>query len=57
MADYVDYVQNMADPPPWADTTTDEMIEAGTIGPVAADLATRLAERDGYESEPASEAP
>jgi hypothetical protein len=43
---------NFADPPPWADTETDEVIGSGTIGPVDPDVLGRLAERDGDEAQP-----
>lgn len=53
MAEYAD---NMADPPPWADTMTDQVIRADSIGPIPGDLASRLGESDGHAPQPVPEA-
>ena len=53
MAEYMD---NMADPPDWADVETNEVIRADSIGPVGADVVARVAERDQHEWVPAPEA-
>ena len=49
MAEYVD---NMADPPDWADTVTDQVIKSGTLGPIAPDLPANLTRRDGQGPAP-----
>jgi len=39
------YVDNLADPPDWADTVTEEVIKTSQLGPVDPDLAASLDDR------------